>query len=282
MTPRRVFAKGIPGLWLGILFFCPSPAPLGAASLVRELIDERQWPAVLVESRRTLASDPTNETALLGEALASLFMTSPRPHGRMARASLESLHRLAIGAQAPDIRAMAAYEAGVRAQLAGDPVQARTHLRLAFLAGGPGDLALKSACRLAALEDDGPPMDTALRQQVRTCADQGGRAIRQACADEDRARQPRSAASLAGLPIRAIVAFYRTAVAPAIGARCSLTPGCSSYFLEAGRKHGLLAFPMIADRLVREPSVVSEAAQPVDDGHSLRYADPVEAHDYWW
>lgn len=275
-----MLARRIPGLWLGILFFCTPAARLAAAPLVRELIAERQWPAVLVESRRTLAADPTNETARLGEALAALFTASPRTQNRAVRAALASLEPLAAGAQAPDTRALAAYELGVRAQLAGDRTRAWDYLRLTFLSDGPVELTVKSACRLEALHRLVPSADPALVQQARTCAGQGGRAIRRACADEDRARRP--VTGPASLPARGIVAFYRAAVAPAIGSRCSLTPGCSSYFLEASRKHGWLAFPMIADRLVREPSVVSEAAHPVNDGRTIRYADPVEAHDYWW
>jgi hypothetical protein len=36
---------------------------------------------------------------------------------------------------------------------------------------------------------------------------------------------------------------------------------------------------MTADRLIREPSVVQEAARPVVDAQGkIRYADPVEDH----
>ncbi len=276
----RVFARRIPGLWLGILFFFAPASRLAATPLVRELIDERQWPAVLAESRRVLATDPADETGRLGAALASLFVAPRGTDTQANRAALESLRQLADDARNPDIRAMAAYELGVRAQLAGDWPQARHHLRLAFLARGPVELTLKSASRLEKCRRHVPVIDATLAQQVRTCATQGGRAIRRACTDEDRARRPHP--PLAAMPSRAIVTFYRAAVAPAIGSRCSLSPGCSAYFLEASRKHGLLAFPMIADRLVREPSVVIEARHPIHDGQKFRYADPVEAHDYWW
>ncbi len=267
-------------MWLGILFFCAPASGLAAASLVRELIDERQWLAVLAESRRTLAANPTDETARLGAALAPLFIPPPGHRERTVHATLEPLRQIADTSQAPDIRALAAYELGVRTQLAGDRVQAGHYLRMAFLAGGPYELTLKSACRLEALDRFGPATDPTLTQQIRTCARQGGPGVRRACTDEDRARQ--AGTSLLAWPARGIVALYKAAVAPAIGSRCSLSPGCSTYFLEAGRKHGLLAFPMIADRLVREPSVVIQGAQPIHDGRKLRYADPVAAHDYWW
>jgi putative component of membrane protein insertase Oxa1/YidC/SpoIIIJ protein YidD len=247
---------------------------------VRELIDERQWPAVLAESRCALTADPSDETARLGAALAPLFIPPRGNRERVAHAALEPLRQLADTAQAGDIRALAAYELGVRAQLAGDRARAGHYLRRAFLAGGPGELTLKSACRLETIDRFGPATDPTLTQQIRTCAGQGGPDIRRTCTEEDNARRPGT--SMLAWPARGIVALYKAAVAPAIGSRCSLSPGCSTYFLEAGRKHGLLAFPMIADRLVREPSVVIQGAHPIHDGRRLRYADPVAAHDYWW
>ncbi|MFH0920537.1 MAG: membrane protein insertion efficiency factor YidD [Fibrobacterota bacterium] len=78
-----------------------------------------------------------------------------------------------------------------------------------------------------------------------------------------------------------IVFSYRGLIRPAIGSRCSLTPGCSEYFLQASRKHGLLAIPMAADRLIREPSVVLNHEHEVIVGHDIRIADPLSDHDQW-
>ncbi len=83
--------------------------------------------------------------------------------------------------------------------------------------------------------------------------------------------------STAGRITAAMVGIYRRGIGPAIGARCSLTPSCSEYFRQAGRRHGWLAFPMLADRLVREPGVVAAAEVRVAD----RIADPLEDHDAW-
>lgn len=80
-------------------------------------------------------------------------------------------------------------------------------------------------------------------------------------------------------PVRGLVAFYRSVISPAIGSRCVLEPSCSRYSLEAAKKNGWLGLPMTGDRLVREPVVVQEAAQPVTDKNDrIRYADPVDAH----
>ncbi len=79
-----------------------------------------------------------------------------------------------------------------------------------------------------------------------------------------------------------VVGFYRFFVGPAIGNRCVLEPSCSQYFLEAGRKHGIVGVPMIADRFVREP-VVSASDRWVrrPDG-TWRHPDPVSDHDGWF
>ena len=79
-----------------------------------------------------------------------------------------------------------------------------------------------------------------------------------------------------------VVGFYRLFVGPAIGSRCVLEPSCSQYFLEAGRKHGIVGVPMVADRFVREP-VVSASDRWVrrPDG-SWRHPDPVSDHDGWF
>ncbi|MBQ7667201.1 MAG: membrane protein insertion efficiency factor YidD, partial [Kiritimatiellae bacterium] len=101
--------------------------------------------------------------------------------------------------------------------------------------------------------------------------------------DPARPAQPGSGKSAGSRLARAVVAFYRFAVSPAIGQRCSLTPSCSQYFLEASRKHGLLGIPMITDRFVREP-VVSAPDRPLvrDGAGRWRHPDPVEDHDWWF
>jgi putative component of membrane protein insertase Oxa1/YidC/SpoIIIJ protein YidD len=80
-------------------------------------------------------------------------------------------------------------------------------------------------------------------------------------------------------PVKGLVGFYRFAIAPAIGSRCILEPGCSRYAMESARQRGWLSIPMMGDRLIREPSVVMEAARPVTDAQGrIRYADPVSDH----
>ncbi len=87
---------------------------------------------------------------------------------------------------------------------------------------------------------------------------------------------------IGGWASRRVTGFYKTVIGPAIGARCALEPSCSQYFLEASRRHGLLGFPMTADRFVREP-VVSAPDRPYVRGAdgSWKHPDPVDDHDFW-
>jgi len=80
------------------------------------------------------------------------------------------------------------------------------------------------------------------------------------------------------MPGELIVSFYRSQIGPAIGNRCTLEPSCSTYFLQACRKYGWLGFPMIGDRLLREPGVVKAGEKPVLVNGTWRYSDPIEDH----
>ena len=84
------------------------------------------------------------------------------------------------------------------------------------------------------------------------------------------------------LPGSWIVAAYRKHIRPAIGSRCSLTPSCSEYFRQASKQHGLLGIPLIGDRLVREPSVVTKGKDPVCSSDKIRYRDSLQEHTIWF
>ncbi len=58
-----------------------------------------------------------------------------------------------------------------------------------------------------------------------------------------------------------------------------MAPSCSEYALQAVRERGWLGIPMIADRLVREASVIAAGDTRFEDEEGrIRYADPVAAH----
>ncbi|NCC53856.1 MAG: membrane protein insertion efficiency factor YidD, partial [Spartobacteria bacterium] len=87
--------------------------------------------------------------------------------------------------------------------------------------------------------------------------------------------------SVLSLPGAWVTRFYRTQIRPAIGDRCELHPSCSEYFRQACGKHGLLGFTIYADRGVREPDVVKYQEEPVMIDGTIKFADPLEAHDWW-
>lgn len=83
-------------------------------------------------------------------------------------------------------------------------------------------------------------------------------------------------------PAKGVVSFYRSQISPAIGHRCTLEPSCSEYFLQAIDRHStLLALPMIADRLVREPGINSRQENPVYKNGTIRFEDALQRHDFW-
>jgi len=90
---------------------------------------------------------------------------------------------------------------------------------------------------------------------------------------------PRSRWRWAGVPVRLLVWVYRRAIRPVLGDRCVLDPSCSEYALQAARECGWLGIPMMADRWVREASVIAsgETRFQNDEGQ-IRYADPITAH----
>jgi putative component of membrane protein insertase Oxa1/YidC/SpoIIIJ protein YidD len=136
---------------------------------------------------------------------------------------------------------------------------------------------VRSGCALFLLRRDDAQLGAdqpALLSQLATCRDLWSFELR----DEVRPGPPARNAKWTGRPGAWIVSFYRRQIGPAIGHRCSLQPSCSAYFLEASQQHGLLGVPLIADRLVREPGVVSAAERPVDVNGSVRYADPLTDH----
>lgn len=246
----------------------------GGVALASELLDEKNWLAARCESQRVLLREPTNEVACLVGLAAEARL------GRDLPGVLRQMQGLADHAAAPQVRAMAAYEAGRLLIVSGESIRAYEWIKQAYLHAPDRALFMKSGCTLTMLFQKHPELgrgNAMLRREVMAGEPLWDARLREECS----LSRPGQRVGLFSLPGRAIVAFYRSCVSPAIGARCSLTPSCSQYFLEASRKHGLLAFPIVADRLVREPGVVAAARRPVFVGGKRRIADPLEDHDAW-
>ena len=265
---------GIP-MWFGIPFFFLAASCPGQLQLAAELFDEGNWPAARREALRELTRSPGNPDARLWAGVAALRQAEDVP------AATRSLEVLADSAAPAGVRTRAAYEAGRARWEQGDMTAAYGSLKKAFVAAESDDMFLKSSCSLDLLVTQHPNLarqDIALLLEIRTVEPLWTDALRRECAPARR----HSPGGFLARPGQWIVLFYRKIVAPAIGQRCSLSPSCSEYFRQASVKHGLLAFPIAADRLVREPSVVAQAEKPLrQENGSLRFADPVSAHDFW-
>ena len=291
-------AQAVPALGgapVDLAQFLPPAPPL---RLAERLFAEADFPAAAIEARIVMreTSDPfVLAKARLVRALAELFRQDPVP-GAPERAAdtladLWNAAPLPPEDDAPDLlelRALAAYELGrCRMSLRQGNPDALPPLAHAFLHTRNPLLFRLAGCSLhflfgenADLARDNPD----LAAQVGFSLSAWPSPVRaQANPRTSRLRSPRARPSLPIAAARAIIAFYRTQIGPAIGNRCALAPSCSEYFLQATRKHGLLGVPLIADRFVREPDVTQAAEVLVErpDG-SVRIADPVSDHDGWF
>lgn len=79
------------------------------------------------------------------------------------------------------------------------------------------------------------------------------------------------------------VHFFRSTISGADGNRCPMYPSCSTYALEAFRKHGaLIGWIMTSDRLTRCGRDELKTCPPVRiDGQNHCY-DSVNNNDFWW
>ncbi|MDR0993854.1 MAG: membrane protein insertion efficiency factor YidD [Verrucomicrobiota bacterium] len=246
--------------------------------LAWELFEETRWKEAHLESRRVL-NEEKNTEALLQQArlLSSLCILRQNPGDP---AALETLSALWTSASTPlATRCLAAYEAGRAWDGRHPSPEALDALSFAYLHARDTELFWRAGCSLYYyLQQDAAARRNApgLWQSLLSCRSVWPPAVWQ----ESRPDSARS--SIGALPGKWIVSFYRSQISSAIGARCDLLPSCSEYFLQASRKHGLLGIPIMADRFIRESSVVATRRNPVvmPNGR-IRYADPLADHDEW-
>ena len=76
--------------------------------------------------------------------------------------------------------------------------------------------------------------------------------------------------------------FFRDIISPVDGDRCPSLPSCSSYSVNAFKKHGFFSgWLMTVDRLLHEADEGSVSPKVYLNGR-FRVLDPVENNDYWW
>jgi putative component of membrane protein insertase Oxa1/YidC/SpoIIIJ protein YidD len=278
MSVQRTIARQIPGLVPGIFFFALTLAASAGSvlDLATGLFDEGQWAAARTECLR-VEQDACSEVdrARLLASVSALRMGRGRDEAKAELASLWQASTVEL-----ETRCMAAYELGLADWAAGGKTNTLSALKFAYLQTRDPPLFWRAGCSLYFFLKADKALrrqEAALWQSLLSCRDAWPLEVWREC-------RPRKThgASLASLPGKWVVQFYRAQIGPAIGSRCDLLPSCSEYFMQASRAHGLLGVSIMADRFVREPSVVSAREKPVamPDGR-IRYADPLSDHDSW-
>lgn len=277
MDARRSSRRCARALGVRALFFliaCSVPAS-AEAPLARELFEAGDWSGCRREAKRAALSQPADPEIRFLEAVCLLRLGTEE---EAARASLRSVIADFRKQGEGDRAAAAALELGASEEAVARWRSALDAYAIALSCAGSPAIALRAAAGIDRLQD----RDSAW---VRSVPDLEPvlRTLRPSIPDDARA-VPAGAIreNPPGFrPSGALVVFYRSQIRPAIGNRCELNPSCSEYFLQAGRRHGGLAFPMIADRFFREPSVAQKAKrEPSRDGQS-RAVDPLDDHDFW-
>ena len=262
-------------MWLSPLFSHFANAQSPAWALARELFENGDWVASRREIRRVLLADPENREARILADVCSL---------KTGQADSASLERLEQAVEMPNVeletRALAAYEAGREYWRMGDSEKAYDLFVYAYRNTEDNPLFLRAGCSLFLLMKGKPELKTvspSLTLQLKSSRRLFDWSLQQECMlpEED------AGTGILAKPGEWTVALYRSQVSPAIGMRCSCVPSCSEYFLLACRKHGLLGFPIQADRFFREPSIVQQRQNPIEMGGVIKYSDPLEAHDFW-
>lgn len=83
-------------------------------------------------------------------------------------------------------------------------------------------------------------------------------------------------------PLQLAVRFFQKYISPIDGPRCPMYPTCSSYSLQALKKHGpLIGVFQTVDRLYREADRKHEHQDPINKWGYIRFYDPLERNDFW-
>jgi hypothetical protein len=76
---------------------------------------------------------------------------------------------------------------------------------------------------------------------------------------------------------------YRDYVSPVNGDTCPSVPTCSSYAVQAFKKHGFfMGWMMTVDRLIHEGQEERSVSPLIYRNGAWKLYDPVENNDFWW
>lgn len=97
--------------------------------------------------------------------------------------------------------------------------------------------------------------------------------------------QPEAAANNQGAgfnPGSWAASFYKNHISPVDGSRCPSMPSCSSYSVQAFKRHGFfIGWVMTVDRLLHEGDESRVSPLVYVDGE-WKIFDPIENNDFWW
>lgn len=252
----------------GILLFVSCSR---AADLATELFTEQQWEGALREAHRVLLHTPTSDAHRLISAVCNVRL------GRHRKLATQTLAKLHTDSTHDTIREHAAFEHALLQLENNNPTSAFDSFAVCFLNTRHKDRLGHSAYQLARLAKRHPALQgrhPSLLLQINSARNLW------TPTPPNRAAPPPAGGGCTA-PGRLVVWFYRTVVGPCLGQRCLLHPSCSAYFLQAAHQHGLLAFPLFAERLYREPGLTDRREHPIQVNGRTRYADPLSDHTFW-
>ena len=256
------------------LLFCGTLcAQAGTLELATDLFSAGDWHLCQRECRRVLISNPASIDAQVFAAICDLRLE------RKIETSIETLASAADNENTSmTMRTLASYECGRALWKRGEIETAHDRLAFTYCNTTEKQLFLRAGCSLFMLMHKNEKLKErvpSLTLQITSSRALYNWKLQQECSIEKSNKKALSK------PGEWIVGIYRKQIGPAIGMRCSCVPSCSEYFLRACKKHGLLGFPIQADRFFREPSIVQKQKNPVAVGNQIRYADPLKNHDFW-
>ena len=77
--------------------------------------------------------------------------------------------------------------------------------------------------------------------------------------------------------------IYRDHISAVDGDRCPSVPTCSSYAVQAFKKHGFfIGWMMTVDRLIHEGQEERSVSPLIYRNGTRKLYDPVENNDFWW
>jgi hypothetical protein len=80
-----------------------------------------------------------------------------------------------------------------------------------------------------------------------------------------------------------LINIYRDYISAVDGDRCPSVPSCSSYALQAFKKHGFfIGWMMTVDRLIHEGQEERSVSPLIYSNGTWKFYDPVENNDFWW